>query len=204
MVSVPAQSAALFATGLMSRELGARRLGQVVAALAVMVSELPLFEGTEFRYPWFTYLWLPTDCLLADAVAQVGQSALVARHWRRNRRGQDDEIHHGIFVAGIVGGVPLTPARRYLKSPWLWYAAALAIFIFLPNMSWQAALKFGATKAKAEMPGCAWRKDYVAEVENARMGAWRFLSNSSPSGTVVSTSTIFCEATPSPYGLVKP
>src|SRR5262249_38794880 len=37
----------------------------------------------------------------------------------------------------IVGGVLLTPARRYLKSPWLWAGAALSVLIFLPNLIWQ-------------------------------------------------------------------
>jgi 4-amino-4-deoxy-L-arabinose transferase-like glycosyltransferase len=41
------------------------------------------------------------------------------------------------FVAGIVGGVLLTPARRYLKSPWLWAGAGLSVLIFLPNLVWQ-------------------------------------------------------------------
>ncbi len=41
------------------------------------------------------------------------------------------------FVAGIVGGVLITPARRYLKSPWLWCGAAIGVLIFLPNLIWQ-------------------------------------------------------------------
>src|ERR1700726_2087647 len=44
MFSVLAQAIALVVTGLMARELGAKRLAQVVAALAVAVSPLPLFE----------------------------------------------------------------------------------------------------------------------------------------------------------------
>jgi 4-amino-4-deoxy-L-arabinose transferase-like glycosyltransferase len=44
-------------TGLMARELGGGRLAQGTAALAVALSPLPLFEGTEFQYTTFDYLW---------------------------------------------------------------------------------------------------------------------------------------------------
>jgi len=41
------------------------------------------------------------------------------------------------LVSGVVGGVLLTPARRYLRSPWLWCGAAVAVLVMLPNMVWQ-------------------------------------------------------------------
>jgi hypothetical protein len=41
------------------------------------------------------------------------------------------------FVVGLVGGVLLTDARQYLKSPWLWGGVALSLLIFLPNLIWQ-------------------------------------------------------------------
>jgi 4-amino-4-deoxy-L-arabinose transferase-like glycosyltransferase len=142
MVSVLAQSAALFVTGLMSRELGARRLGQVVAALAVAVSVLPLFEGTEFQYSSFDYLWC---VLIAYSLIRLLKSD-DPRWWLAIGAGigvgMMTKYTMAFFVAGIVAGVLLTPSRRYLKSPWLWYAVALAIFIFLPNMSWQARHDF--------------------------------------------------------------
>src|ERR1700724_3620807 len=57
MFSELAQAAAIVATGLMARELGAKRLAQGVAALALAASPLPLFEGTEFQYSTFDYFW---------------------------------------------------------------------------------------------------------------------------------------------------
>jgi uncharacterized membrane protein len=44
----------------MARELGGGRLAQGAAALSVAVSPLPLFEGTEFQYTTFDYLWCVT------------------------------------------------------------------------------------------------------------------------------------------------
>ena len=57
LFSVLAQAAAIVVTGLMARELGGGRLAQFTAALAVALSPLPLFEGTEFQYSTFDYLW---------------------------------------------------------------------------------------------------------------------------------------------------
>jgi hypothetical protein len=41
------------------------------------------------------------------------------------------------LVAGVIAGVLLTPARRYLRSLWLWCGVALSLAIFLPNLVWQ-------------------------------------------------------------------
>ena len=57
LFSVLAQATAIIVTGLMARELGGGRLAQVTAALAVALSPLPIFEGTEFQYTTFDYLW---------------------------------------------------------------------------------------------------------------------------------------------------
>lgn len=42
------------------------------------------------------------------------------------------------LTVGLVIGVLLTPARRYLRTPWLWGGAALSLMLFLPNLVWQA------------------------------------------------------------------
>src|SRR5271167_305523 len=57
LFSVLAQALAIVVTGLMARELGGGRLAQVAAAISVALSPLPLFEGTEFQYSTFDYLW---------------------------------------------------------------------------------------------------------------------------------------------------
>jgi len=46
------------------------------------------------------------------------------------------------FIAGIAVGILLTPARRWLRSPWLWSGAALALLIVLPNLIWQVRHHF--------------------------------------------------------------
>lgn len=48
----------------------------------------------------------------------------------------------GFFTIGIVVGLLLTPARRHLKSKWLWMGVALSILLFLPNILWQVQHDF--------------------------------------------------------------
>jgi Dolichyl-phosphate-mannose-protein mannosyltransferase len=43
----------------------------------------------------------------------------------------------GFYLCGILGGVLLTRARRYLLSPWFWGGMALGLLICLPNVLWQ-------------------------------------------------------------------
>ena len=139
LFSVLAQAIAIVITGWMAREFGGRRLAQVAAALAVALSPLPLFEGTEFQYTSFDYLWWvliayfmirllktenPRWWLAIGATAGVGLQTKYAIVF---------------FIAGILGGMLLTRARRYLGSAWFWGGAALALVIFLPNLVWQVS-----------------------------------------------------------------
>ncbi len=41
------------------------------------------------------------------------------------------------FVGGLVVGLLLTEARRFLLNRWFWAGVGLAAFIFLPNLIWQ-------------------------------------------------------------------
>jgi hypothetical protein len=48
----------------------------------------------------------------------------------------------GFFAVAVAVGVVLTPARRHLRSKWLWYGVAISLLIFLPNVLWQAQHHF--------------------------------------------------------------
>lgn len=142
LASVIAQAAAVVVTGLMARELGGGRLAQVTAAFAVALAPLALFEGTEFQYTTFDYLWwvliayfvirlLKTDdprwCLAIGATVGVG---LMTKYTM------------AFYAAGIVGGMLLTRARKMLTSGWFWGGIGLAAAICLPNLIWQVRHDF--------------------------------------------------------------
>ena len=137
LFSVLAQSAAIILTAMMARALGGRTWAQMAAAIGVAVSPLPLFEGTEFQYTTFDYLWwvltaylvirlLGSDdarwCIPIGAVIGVG---LMTKY------------SIVFFGAGIVVGFLLTDARRLFLNRWFWFGAGVALLIFLPNLAWQ-------------------------------------------------------------------
>jgi 4-amino-4-deoxy-L-arabinose transferase-like glycosyltransferase len=57
----------------------------------------------------------------------------------------------GIFGAGIVLGLLLTPGRRMLASPWLWLAGAIAFLIFAPNLLWNLQHRFPFLELQANI-----------------------------------------------------
>jgi hypothetical protein len=137
-----AQGLVLLLAGLAARELGGKREAQLVAALAVAVGGHSLFSGAFMSYSSFDYLWW---VIVAYFVIRLFKSD-DPRWWvaigAALGLGMMTKYTMGFLVVGVVGGVLLTPARRYLKSPWLWCGVALAILIVLPNFVWQVQHDF--------------------------------------------------------------
>ena len=134
--SALAQSIVLVLTGLIARELGARRLAQVVAALGAAIAPIALIQGSLLQYVTFDFLW---SVLIAYLVIRLLKSE-DPRWWIPIGAviglGMMTKYTMAIFVAGLVGGVLLTDARRYVRSPWLWGGVGLSLLIFLPNLIW--------------------------------------------------------------------
>jgi hypothetical protein len=137
LASVIAQAIVVVVAGLMARELGGGRLAQVAAALAVALSTLPLFEGTEFQYTTFDNLWW---VLIAYFVIRL-LKAEDPRWWLAIGAtigvGFQTKYTMGFFLCGVMGAVLLTSARRYLASGWFWGGMALGFAICAPNLIWQ-------------------------------------------------------------------
>ena len=142
LFSVIAQFFVAVLAGLMARELGGGRLAQATAALAVALSPLPMFQGTEFQYSSFDLLWW---VLIAYGVIRLLKSE-DGRWWLAigAAAGLALETKYSIcfFIAGILAGMALTGARRWFASGWFWAGTALALLIFLPNLIWQAQHHF--------------------------------------------------------------
>jgi hypothetical protein len=56
--------------------------------------------------------------------------------------GMETRYTMGFLALGVAGAVPLTPARRFLRSGWLWLGVGASILIFLPNLIWQVQHDF--------------------------------------------------------------
>ena len=137
-----AQGAVAVLVGLMARDMGGRRGAQILAALAAVISPVALTTGMLIQYMSFDYLWWVlvaffTVRLLATENPRwwLGIGAGIGL-------GMQTKYTMAYFVVGLAAGVLLTPARRYLRSAWLWAGAGVALLIILPNLIWQAQHHF--------------------------------------------------------------
>jgi 4-amino-4-deoxy-L-arabinose transferase-like glycosyltransferase len=134
------EAIAVVLTGLMTRTLGGGRGAVSVAAMAA--TPFCLGGGALMQYVSFDYFcWV----LTAYCVVRLLQSD-DPRWWIAIGAsigfGMMAKYTMGFFAIGIVVGVLLTNARKYLASKWLWMGVALSIFIWLPNVIWQAQNHF--------------------------------------------------------------
>ncbi len=142
LFSVIAQAILVVVAGLMARQLGGGRFAQVTAALSVALSTLLLFEGTEFQYTTFDNLWW---VLIAYFVIRLLKTEN-PRWWLAIGAtiglGFQTKYTMGFYLAGIMGGILLTSARRYLGNGWFWGGMALGFLICAPNLLWQVKHDF--------------------------------------------------------------
>jgi 4-amino-4-deoxy-L-arabinose transferase-like glycosyltransferase len=137
LFSVVAQAGAVVVTGLMARELGGGRLAQVAAALTIALSPLPMFEGTEFQYSSFDYLWWVLVAYFVIRLLNTENPQWWLAIGATVGIGLLTKYTMLFFVAGILAGLLLTSSRRFFRNGWFWGGIALALLIFLPNLVWQ-------------------------------------------------------------------
>ena len=136
LFSVIAQTAVIVVSGLMARDLGGGRLAQIMTALAAALSPLPIFEGTEFQYSSFDFLWWVLIAWFTIRLLKTENPRWWIAIGAAVGIGLLTKYSILFFIAGILGGLVLSGARRYLKSGWFWAGIALALIIFAPNFVW--------------------------------------------------------------------
>jgi hypothetical protein len=136
LFAVLAQAAAIVIAGLMAKELGGGRLAQVAVALAVAFSPLSLFEGTEFQYTSFDFLWWVLIAYFTVRLLNSGDARWCLAIGMAVGLGLLTKYAIAFYIAGILAGLVFTHARRYFASRWFWAGVTLALLIFLPNLVW--------------------------------------------------------------------
>src|SRR5712691_6204196 len=135
--SAIAVSMIMVLAGLMAKELGGRRHAQLLAAVAAGISPVSLVQGAVFQYVSFDYLWGVTVTYLLLRLMKSEDP----RRWVPIGAvlgiGMETRYTMGFLALGVAGSMLLTPARRFLRSGWLWLGVGVSIVVFLPNMIWQ-------------------------------------------------------------------
>lgn len=123
-------------TGILARELGARRLGMALSALGVLCTVIywpldHLFTMNAFEpLIWMGCAWL------VIRIVKTGNQKLWLWFGVLSGIGMENKYSMAIFGFGIVAGLLLTPERKALASKWIWLGGVIAFLIFLPNLLW--------------------------------------------------------------------
>ena len=138
---LPALCGALLAllTGWMAREMGARPLGQGLAALAA--ATVPSYLGITgfFSMNAFDLVTWGAAFLVLIRILRTGEPRLWILLGIIVGVGLQNKISLLTLGAALAGGLLLTRARRHLARIEIWIGGALAVLLFLPYLMWQVA-----------------------------------------------------------------
>jgi len=124
-------------TALIARELGGNRFAQILSALTVLFVPVYLVIDNQFSLnTWEPLFWMGT-VLVVLVSGRTNRPKLLL--WAGLLAGLGLENKHStlFFLAALAVGLLLTPMRRLLREPYLYYALAIAFLVFLPNVIWQ-------------------------------------------------------------------
>lgn len=137
--SVLAGAVAIVLTGLLTRRLGGGRFAQGVACLTMLVGTVFLRMNGVVCIPAFEILfWIGGSYLAIVAIDEDRPRLWLAVGLVA---GLGLMTKHSVlfFGFGLAVALVLTPARRHLRSPWLYLGGLVAFVVFLPNLLWQMA-----------------------------------------------------------------
>ena len=129
--------------GLIARQMGAGRLGQVVAALCVLAAPQYLALNHFVSMNAYELVFWPLAALLLSRVlgtlSEGGTPPLASWIWLGvvMGLGLQNKLGMAFLGFGIAVGVVATSARRLLWTRGPWIAAGIALLIFLPHLVWQ-------------------------------------------------------------------
>ena len=133
------ESLAVLVTALLAREFGGGRYGQVIAALAMAVMPMALTIGLPFSMNPIEHLLWP---LAALALARL-QNGADARWWLALGlllgMALENKLSTLWLGVGLAVGLPVSPARAWLRTRWPWLAGGLAVASLAPYVAWQVA-----------------------------------------------------------------
>jgi 4-amino-4-deoxy-L-arabinose transferase-like glycosyltransferase len=130
-----AAAGSVMLTGLMAREMGGRRVAQLIAAAAAV--PFCLACGSLMQYVAFDYLCWVLMAYFLTRLIQSGNPRWWIAIGCSVGFGMLTKYSILFLVAGLVVGVLMTNLRTQLRGRWPWIGAACSILIFLPNFCWQ-------------------------------------------------------------------
>jgi len=138
LLTILAGACVIIVTALIARELGANRLAQVLAGLAVLISPMYVGANILFQTVSFDQLVWAVTCLLFVRLLRGSDP----KEWLLLGLvfGIGLETKYTVIGLGvaIVIGLLATNQRQLLASRWPWLGFGFALVLFVPNLAWQA------------------------------------------------------------------
>jgi 4-amino-4-deoxy-L-arabinose transferase-like glycosyltransferase len=122
--------------GFISRELGARKFGRMLAALAAAI--MPVYLGSMSFYSmnaFDTFFWALCIYILCRII-NTGNARLWLLFGLIAGLGLQNKFSVGFLGAALVAGLILSPHRKHFLSPYLYAGGAIALIIFFPHIVW--------------------------------------------------------------------
>jgi Dolichyl-phosphate-mannose-protein mannosyltransferase len=127
---------AIALTGYQAYQLGGRRFGMALAALAMAVSPVFVINGHLLGTNDFEALFWMGCASVVIRIIQTGNQKLWLWFGVLAGLGMQNKYSMAVFGLGIVVGLLLTSERKAFAHMWIWIAGAIALLIFLPNLMW--------------------------------------------------------------------
>lgn len=141
---LPAVAAGLrvLLTGLIARELGARRFGMLLACVCVMVAPIYLGLDSLLTMNVFESLFWMGAALIALKIFHGASPKLWLLFGVVCGVGLLNKHSMMFFGFGLFVGMLLTKQRRQFAQPWIWLGGLIALLIFIPNLVWEIQRHF--------------------------------------------------------------
>jgi len=137
-----AGAALVLCAAAIARELGGRRLAQVIAALAVALAPVFLRPGNLFQPVVFDQLWWTLALWALLVVRRTGDRRWWLAVGAALGVGLLTKFSVAFIALGIAGAALLERHRRDLLTPWPWAGALVALLLGSPSLVGQLRLDF--------------------------------------------------------------
>ncbi|MCU0286766.1 MAG: glycosyltransferase family 39 protein [Acidobacteria bacterium] len=129
----------IFAAGIMTRELGGKKLAITLACAAAFAPLGNFFLFSIYSMNFLDILSWSALILIVIRIIKTGNPKYWLLFGLIAGLGLQNKISVMFIGFGIIIGVLLTPWRKHLKSKYLWYGTGMAMLIFLPYILWNIA-----------------------------------------------------------------
>jgi hypothetical protein len=136
---LPALAAAVqtFLAAWIAREVGGGKSAQFLASLAVFFAPIYLTFDNFFSMNSFEPVFWMACAAIVLRILNGGDRRLWLLFGFVAGLGILNKHSMLFFGSGIAVGLLLTAARREYNYRWIWIAAAISFFLFLPNLRWE-------------------------------------------------------------------